>query len=1073
MNPFNAVVSSRAIRMAHLLVISAIVAISPINSAQTAKAPDYSAESLIIENVETTYRYNQDGTGEKLSSVRIHLQTEAGARQFSVLSVPFASANEKPAFVRLVVKHSDGTTTETPASDAMEMPAPVTQQAPLYSDLKMLQVPVRGLRSGDTLEYAIRVERKNPEAPSQFWDIYQFSQTFVVLSETLTLDIPATKFVQQWSASVKPEVTEKAGRKIFAWHSSHLKPTSAEKKDEDEPETNAAVKADVAWSTFRTWAEVGEWYRALAASRAVPNDAVRAQADEITRDAKTPAEQAQALYTFVSSRIRYVGIDFGVGRFQPHTAAEVLTSRYGDCKDKDTLFEALLRAKGISASPALIGVNLELVGEVPSPSWFNHVITAIDLPSGRAWADTTPGVAPFQMLVSPLRGKRALVISQGTPALDTTPASPPFAFEDQLRADGTLSKDGEFTGKVDLSFRSDTEILVRAIASNLAPAQWDQGAQMIANGLGFTGKVSNSRFEKPDELTQPMHVAYDYSKKPLGDWDNFRFVPFLPVLTLPQAPEKQPARDIDLGSPRTEKALSRIHLPAGFGADLPNAVHAKSQFVSIDITYRLENGDLIVERLVVVTKSKVPPTAWEEYRKFAKDSGMAEDPWIQLNSTNATESGPRPPKPGEINPAAAALIDEVGPLENRKDFEGAAKKLDEARKLNPEQPYLWSNYGWLAMVQNRPEEAAQDFRHELEHHPDETFVVTLFAGFLMRRSQMDEARSVLEKSFQLDPSHPDVAGMLAALQAPGDPDKAVATLKKALQAKPDDPGLMTQLVPMLLAKGDKAEARKTAEAMLQKAGDDPLLLNNAAYSVAVAEGDLEAAEKAARKSLDVLDSQTSPAQVGEANAASFMRSSSLVATWDTLGYILFKENKMDEALDYLEAAWHNGPNPVISAHYGQALEAAGKKSEASRVLSLSGVAGVGNPEANGPALVKRADAAKKASERQAAMATREAALQQEHTFKIALPSTCKSFDSATYRLQISSSSAPEFLQVGGQQLPDGAAEALKTLKLPHLVPSASKSKIIRDAVVSCSAQQASAYVVLMPLGGIEAEQARR
>jgi hypothetical protein len=34
----------------------------------------------------------------------------------------------------------------------MEMPAPVSQQAPLYSDLKLLQVPVRSLRAGDVLE---------------------------------------------------------------------------------------------------------------------------------------------------------------------------------------------------------------------------------------------------------------------------------------------------------------------------------------------------------------------------------------------------------------------------------------------------------------------------------------------------------------------------------------------------------------------------------------------------------------------------------------------------------------------------------------------------------------------------------------------------------------------------------------------------------------------------------------------------------------------------------------------------------------------------------------------------------
>ena len=98
-------------------------------------------------------------------------------------------------------------------------------------------------------------------------------------------------------------------------------------------------------------------------------------------------------------------------------------------------------------------------------------------------------------------------------------------------------------------------------------------------------------------------------------------------------------------------------------------------------------------------------------------------------------------------------------------------------------------------------------------------------------------------------------------------------------------------------------------------------------------------------------------------------------------------------------------------------------------------------------------------------------LQEERTFKLALPSRCKSYDSATFRMALSSSTGSDVLQVGGRVMPDGTVELLKKLKLPHLVPSGSGAKIIRDAVVACSAQQSTAFVVLMPLGGINAEAA--
>ncbi len=49
-----------------------------------------------------------------------------------------------------------------------------------------------------------------------------------------------------------------------------------------------------------------------------------------------------------------IGIAFGIGRYQPHAADDVLTNNYGDCKDKQTLLASLLQASGITLYPALV-----------------------------------------------------------------------------------------------------------------------------------------------------------------------------------------------------------------------------------------------------------------------------------------------------------------------------------------------------------------------------------------------------------------------------------------------------------------------------------------------------------------------------------------------------------------------------------------------------------------------------------------------------------------------------------------------------------------------------------------------
>jgi predicted Zn-dependent protease/transglutaminase-like putative cysteine protease len=1073
---------NRKSRLQSLFALALILASTPgcpgqaktsVPSTQPA-APSYNEEALVVEKAETVYRYEADSTGEKDVHERIRIQSEAGARQFSVLSLPYASANESPQIERVVVYHPDGSTTETPTSDAIAMPAPVTQMAPLYSDLKQLQIPVRGLRAGDVLEYWVRIQRKNPEAPSQFWDSYGFEKNAVTLSETLTFDVPAEKYVQVWSPDRKPVITEKDGRRVYVWTGSQLKPTSAQpKKEAFAPPTE--FKPDVAWTTFHSWEEVGEWYRALAAPRMVPTDALRAQAEEITRDAKSPLEQVQALYSFVSTHIRYVGIDFGIGRYQPHMPAEVLANQYGDCKDKDTLLEALLHAKGFTTAPALIGANLAMVPELPSPAFFNHVITTVSMPQGRIWMDSTPGVAPFQLLMSTIRDKQALVIPpSGSAGLERTPAETPYPFVDSFEATAALDISGNLNGKVKISYRSDMEILMRLIGQSLAPAQWDQGAQEIANMLGFSGTTSNSNFGRADDTNQPMVVNYDYTRKSYGDWDNLRIVPLFPALTLtlPMAPEKQPESEIELGALRTENVISRIQLPAGYSAQLPDAVHTKTDFATCDVTYKLENGEFTAQRTLVVLQSRLPAAAWEQYQKFTKDISLGDLVWVQLDApARAGNSAANSAQPGTSNADAGSLIREALVFETKSDWNSAQAKLDEAKKLNPEQPFLWSNYGYLAMRQNRFDDAREDLRHELAHHPEESFVVSLYARMLIGHGDSDEAQVVLKAYFDRDPTDQQIDLMLASIQARNSVPDAIATLRHASDALPDHPLLQTALANYLITNHQEADAAALMEKLLAAKIDDPNVLNDAAYALAQANTGLPLAEEQSRKSIEILAGESADAEVSEANPAAFQRASLAAASWDTLGFILLKEGKLDEARDYLEAAWRNQPESEVSLHYGRLQEAVGDIKEAMRIYAMAPPPRSSNLESFTALAYEeiRKRMERLEAEGVAPPKLDPAALQRERTFKLTLLAM-NSYWSATYRLQLDASGIDEAMQVSGPTR-QGVVQAIKQLSLPHLAPNEFKGFIVRDAVVSCSAGKTECEFVLMPMSGISAERA--
>ncbi len=98
--------------------------------------------------------------------------------------------------------------------------------------------------------------------------------------------------------------------------------------------------------------------------------------------------------------------------------------------------------------------------------------------------------------------------------------------------------------------------------------------------------------------------------------------------------------------------------------------------------------------------------------------------------------------------------------------------------------------------------------------------------------------------------------------------------------------------------------------------------------------------------------------------------------------------------------------------------------------------------------------------------------QEERTFKIGVKPPCTSFGSAIFRLQIASSGPSEVQRLSGEAVPDKVVDSIRQLSLSHLVPVASKAKILRDAVFSCSAGKSEGYLVLMPLGSMQAEHAR-
>lgn len=916
----------------------------------------YAGEAVVVKRLDTQYDYAADGTGSRQITMAVLLQTEAAVRQFGVVIVPFAGNSEHVEIDYVRVRRPDGTTVDTPVTDALELPAPVTQQAPLYSDLKQKQIPVRSLRVGDQLEYKVRIVSTKAEAPGHFWGEYRMTEGVVVLAESLELRFPKGKEVTVWSPSTKPVVTEESGEKIYRWTNSATDPTVGKqaeaKKEADKKRTlTEAEQLDrtegklpsVAWTTFKNWDDVGAWYRGLEADRVVADADVKAKVAELIAGKTTDDQKIQAIYTYVATQIRYIGVDLGVGRYQPHMAGEVLRNQYGDCKDKHTLLAAMLNAAGVRADAVLIGANVRFNPDVPSPGAFNHVITVVPENGETIWLDSTQEIAPYRVLLSLLRDKQALVVPMtGVAQVERTPAGLPFTPFNHFDAKATLDKNGVVTSHIAMTLRGDDEVAIRAVLRQISPGQYDDFAQRFSQGLGFGGTTSHAEITRPDATVEPLRIAYDYTRDKPGDWaTNYRIVPeFLPAY-LPILDEQNPPQvPIDLGLKRVETVTTEMKLPDGWGATLPDPVHAHSPFVNFDKTYRFDHGTLYADRKIEILQEKIPDADWKQYKKFTDDASLADgENYVMLTSTVKKAGEEGPPLASTNNEEAASLVSQATESVHSGDLEGAGKLLDQAKKLNDKQTNLWSIYGYIAAMQGAMTEATVDFKTELDIHPDELRIYLALAQAQMMTGKRDAAKQTLQAGLAQAPNF-EVASMLAPILDEEGAFVEEAKMLEPVSAKqPDNTQLQVLLGSAEMKAGRVDEGSRILVALL-KDSTDAAVLNDASYALADKNMDLGLAEASALKALAERTKESTALTIDTDPKAARAQVQVLAAVWDTVGWIYFREHKLDAAEDYLRAAWLSYEYPETGLHLGQVQEARGQINEALATYDMARAAGV-------------------------------------------------------------------------------------------------------------------------------------
>lgn len=921
---------------------------SPSLSQQSATAPttkpDYSQEAAIIEDMTTKLVFQDSGNFTRQQNSTVRILSDTGVKDWGLLSLPYQSATQTVEVDYVRVRKPDGTTVLTPPDNVQDLDSEITRAAPFYSDLREKHIAVKGLGKGDSLEYAVRWQSTKPLVPGQFWFEYNFHREGIVLSERLEIQVPSSRAVKVKGPRTQTVSSEGTSR-VYTWTYSKLQNTT----DPGEEEKQAVDRAkgrlpppDVLISTFQTWADVAHWYWDLQKERVDPSPAVRAKAAELTKGLTNEEAKLRAIYGFVSTQYRYIGIAFGVGRYQPHAADDVLSNNYGDCKDKHTLLASLLEAAGMTIYPALINSSRTLDDDVPSPAQFDHVIGYWPHGKDGIWLDTTPEVTALGFLLPVLRNKEALVISgENMAKMVSTPVDPPFPGSQNFTIDGKLQDDGTFQAKVEDTLRGENEVYLRAAFRQVPQSQWKDLVQQISYQLGYAGTVSDVSASVPEAVNEPFHFAYSYNRKDYPDWANRRFtVPGLPF-GLP------PVRDdskypIWLGSALETISKSKVELPADYTPRLPANVDLKYDFAEYQASYSQEKGALTATRRLIIKQHEVPVTEFAHYRQFLKDMSDDVNQYVPAlpssaqagpfsgaipapgNSSGTLSSAAASPAaalqerllslPSSESPEALVLAEQARAQMGRHDVPGAVSSLYRAVGADPKFARAWVLLGTLLLTQKQTDAGVEAFHKAMTAAPGEPAIPKALGFALMANANFEEALPVWQDFMKAHPDDADGPNNLGTcLRRLHRNAEAVAAYEASLKIKSDQPAVQMSLGTTYLQAGDRQKA-SAAFQKLAAIDSEKKYLNDAAYQMANSDLDLSTALTFAKQAVRAAEEDSDNIKLPELTVNDLGRIFRLAAYWDTLGWTYERTSSMTAAEDYLRASWKLNQDGVVAGH---------------------------------------------------------------------------------------------------------------------------------------------------------------
>lgn len=302
----------------------------------------------------------------------------------------------------------------------------------LYQDDRVKFLEILNNSFPYTIEYSYAMDYKGIRNyptwyPASTWD-------YAIENSNYTFKIPENMtFKYLKSAGLKTDSIRVKDKIQYKWACQNIKAIPYEQMSTGlrnvMPWVNVApnqFEYDNSKANIESWKNLGAWLFTLSNGGQTLPDATKAKIQALIKDASSPKEKIKILYNYLQSNTRYVGVQLGIGGYQPITAEKVSAVNYSDCKGLSNYMKALLQEIGIKSNLVVIGNDRPSLNKhFASMNQANHMILCVPLEKDTTWLECTSQYTPTGFIGNDNSNRTVLLITEEGGKLAQTPVYNP------------------------------------------------------------------------------------------------------------------------------------------------------------------------------------------------------------------------------------------------------------------------------------------------------------------------------------------------------------------------------------------------------------------------------------------------------------------------------------------------------------------------------------------------------------------------------------------------------------------------------------------------------------------------